>query len=185
MRNCMEWVVCENACNRTGRVVVPLYDTLDANSAEFIMNLTQMSVVFAEMGNLEKVAGLGKKCKTLKTVVVPETPSEEQSKLLKSAGLKVITYEEVVEAGRKNPLSEDELKDLAPKPNDVATICFTSGTTGNPKGVVTTHAAFLGTVGSVDLIDGMTIGTGDVHISYLPLAHIYERAFLVKVFGYH
>ncbi|VFQ69099.1 unnamed protein product [Cuscuta campestris] len=61
-----------------------------------------------------------------------------------------------------------------PKPEDIATICYTSGTTGTPKGVVLSHANLIASVA------GSTLATqfypSDIYISYLPLAHIYERA---------
>lgn len=64
-----------------------------------------------------------------------------------------------------------------PKPSDLATICFTSGTTGDPKGVMLTHGNCVADVSGVlqhtNLV--MEMGPDDVHLSYLPLAHMYER----------
>lgn len=58
----------------------------------------------------------------------------------------------------------------------MATICYTSGTTGNPKGVMLTHTNLISNAASLE--DELEATTGDTHISYLPLAHIYERTTL-------
>jgi long-chain acyl-CoA synthetase len=56
----------------------------------------------------------------------------------------------------------------------VATFCYTSGTTGLPKGVMLTHGNLLSSLAS-GCVRGVVLGTEDVHLSYLPLAHIFER----------
>lgn len=60
-----------------------------------------------------------------------------------------------------------------PKPDDIITINYTSGTTGNPKGVVLLHSSAVAAATSCRVVAGTT--PEDVLISYLPLAHIYER----------
>lgn len=61
----------------------------------------------------------------------------------------------------------------APNPTDIVTINYTSGTTGSPKGVVLTHSAAVAATSTG--ISTMPSGPRDKYISYLPLAHIYER----------
>ncbi|XP_072150806.1 long chain acyl-CoA synthetase 6, peroxisomal isoform X7 [Setaria viridis] len=60
-----------------------------------------------------------------------------------------------------------------PKPEDVDTICYTSGTTGTPKGAVISHENLIANVAGSNL--NIKFYPSDVYISYLPLAHIYER----------
>ncbi|RLN28708.1 long chain acyl-CoA synthetase 6, peroxisomal-like isoform X2 [Panicum miliaceum] len=69
-----------------------------------------------------------------------------------------------------------------PKPDDVATICYTSGTTGTPKGAVLSHENLIANVAGSSL--GIKFYPSDVYISYLPLAHIYERANQVALLHY-
>lgn len=85
-----------------------------------------------------------------------------------SSSVKIITYSMLLDQGHNNlqPFS-------SPKPEDVATICYTSGTTGTPKGAVLTHANLI--ANSAGSSVGIRFYPSDIYISYLPLAHIYER----------
>jgi long-chain acyl-CoA synthetase len=84
--------------------------------------------------------------------------------------------------GQSNVVPHDK-----PKPDDVYTICYTSGTTGLPKGVMLTHANMVADVASVLvraehglLLDAM-FSNNDVHFSYLPLAHMLERIVVATI----
>jgi long-chain acyl-CoA synthetase len=71
---------------------------------------------------------------------------------------------------------DDELSLQPPKASDVSTICYTSGTTGNPKGVMLSHENVVAAVTSVILqLGDHKITSSDVMISFLPLAHMLER----------
>uniref|UniRef100_A0A8C2G568 Long-chain-fatty-acid--CoA ligase n=1 Tax=Cyprinus carpio TaxID=7962 RepID=A0A8C2G568_CYPCA len=67
--------------------------------------------------------------------------------------------------------------EIPPQPDDLAIICFTSGTTGNPKGAMLTHSNIVSNVSAFIYVTKPTcpIGPQDTHISYLPLAHMFER----------
>jgi long-chain acyl-CoA synthetase len=56
----------------------------------------------------------------------------------------------------------------------ISTISYTSGTTGNPKGVLLSHYNITSTIGGLDN-EEFSVLPSDVHLSYLPLAHIFER----------
>ncbi|EUD74613.1 long-chain acyl-CoA synthetase [Plasmodium vinckei petteri] len=80
----------------------------------------------------------------------------------------------------------ETLKNNKPKPTDICTIIFTSGTSGNPKGAMITHYNFI-TFAQSYLLDGNRLGIikYEVTLSYLPLAHVYERLieFALPFFG--
>lgn len=76
---------------------------------------------------------------------------------------------EVEEYGRTHRVAP-----MPPKPEDVSTICYTSGTTGVPKGVLITHRNVVGSLAGC-LQTKIAAHEGTVYISYLPLAHVLER----------
>ena len=82
---------------------------------------------------------------------------------------------------------EGEVVEARPKSSDLATLNYTSGTTGNPKGVMLTHKALMTSGYGIKefLLCGKPLTTEDVWFSYLPLAHIFERAahILFMTFG--
>ena len=88
-------------------------------------------------------------------------------------GIKVMTWEQILKLG------EEHKHDVVPPTADsLATICYTSGTTGNPKGVMLLHSTIYSEVSAAHMI-GLDLSHHDVYLSYLPLAHIYEK-FLIE-----
>ncbi|KAM3255841.1 hypothetical protein ACQJBY_048802 [Aegilops geniculata] len=94
-----------------------------------------------------------------------------------AAGVEIITYSRLHSQGK---MSSQIYR--PPKPEDVATICYTSGTTGTPKGAVLSHENLIANVAGSSL--GVKFYPSDVYISYLPLAHIYERANQIALLHY-
>eukprot|EP01018_Ginkgo_biloba_P036624 Gb_32727 [translate_table: standard] len=106
---------------------------------------------------------------SLHLIVVVGGTEQFISSLPSKSGVGIVSYEKLHDQGCTN------LQPFRPPlPEDVATICYTSGTTGTPKGVVLTHGNLIASIAG-SLISIKLYST-DVYISYLPLAHIYERA---------
>lgn len=82
-------------------------------------------------------------------------------------GVRVTTLEELEELGAQNLIAP-----FSPNPKSIVSICYTSGTTNVPKGVILTHEQL--TMGTVSCMHGGVFTPGGALLSYLPLAHIYE-----------
>ncbi|KAK6265851.1 hypothetical protein QUC31_016688 [Theobroma cacao] len=106
---------------------------------------------------------------SVQLVVVVGGMDNEVPSLPPSTGVQVVTYSKLLSQGHSN------LQPFCPpKPDDVATICYTSGTTGTPKGVVLTHENLIASIAGCCI--STKFNPSDIYISYLPLAHIYERS---------
>ncbi|XP_075466407.1 long-chain-fatty-acid--CoA ligase 1 isoform X1 [Ascaphus truei] len=174
-QNRPEWVITELACYTYSMVAVPLYDTLGAEAITYVINKADISLVVCdtpEKANLLLSNVEEKETPVLRTIVLMEPFDDDLAERAKKCGVELVSLEEIENEGkvhRKEP--------HPPKPEDLAVVCFTSGTTGNPKGAMLTHknivsnsSAFLKVTESL-----LTLISSDVHVSYLPLAHMFER----------
>ncbi|GAB1609882.1 long-chain-fatty-acid--CoA ligase 5-like [Argonauta hians] len=176
-QNNPEFFISEQACYMYSMVLIPLYDTLGPAAATYIVNEAEISLVICDkVSKLKNLLNKKNEMASLKTIVLIEAPDSECLALAKTTGVKLISFQEMEELGEKNP------QQLVPcKPTDVCIICYTSGTTGDPKGAILTHKGMLAAVISSSHQIGI-IGCNDVMISYLPLAHVYERFVQVLIY---
>ncbi|KAL5484653.1 hypothetical protein EMCRGX_G021184 [Ephydatia muelleri] len=179
-QNCVEWMVTEVSCNMFSRVIVPLYDTLGPDAANYIINHVSMPVVVCGANKVAAILKQAKHCPSLKLVVkIGAPPTKEEAEQADAVSVTLKSFEEVVEIGKGNLASREP-----PTPEDLLTICYTSGTTGNPKGVMLSHGNMISNLSSVciHLGDWAALTFRDTHISYLPLAHMFERVVMGMVF---
>jgi len=170
-QNCPEWVIAEQACYTQGIVPISLYDTLGPDAVSFILQEAEIKVIVASKDKIPALLQAAKSCPLLKLIIQMEKEGDKAiQEQAQEAGIKLISFSEVEDNGafysrEPNP----------PAAQDLATIMYTSGTTGNPKGVMITHAGLISMISGAAMV-GITTSSNDVHISYLPLAHIFERA---------
>jgi long-chain acyl-CoA synthetase len=157
---------------------VSIYDTLGPDTTEYIINHASLTCVVTSLNHVTALLKLKPRLPTLKLIVVldplsaGELPGESKGELLNSLaadlGLKIHYIKDVEALGERNPIPYNP-----PKPDDITTINYTSGTTGNPKGVVLTHRnTVAATCCSMILLGG---DSKRIICSFLPLAHIYQR----------
>ena len=170
--NCRDWVLLDAAAHSQSVVSVPLYDTLGEDAVSYICAHAELACVGCSGEALPTLLHALPRCPTVRLVVVyglapggvPYPPASG------TTNARVVTIDELAAAGRQNLR---RVEHRPPRPEDVATICYTSGTTGVPKGAVLSHANLVAdAAGSFRILRA---APGDVHVSYLPLAHIYER----------
>ncbi|XP_058854306.1 long-chain-fatty-acid--CoA ligase 1-like isoform X2 [Acipenser ruthenus] len=173
-QNRPEWTIAELACYTYSMVSVPLYDTLGAEAIAYIIEKAEISTVICDTP--EKAQLLleyaSKGVHQLKTIILIDVFDLDLVGRAKKLGVEVVSLREIESVGkvnRKNP--------VPPKPDDLAVICFTSGTTGNPKGAMLTHANIVSNAAAfIKITKNLHVLTPeDVMISFLPLAHMFER----------
>lgn len=126
--NRAEWIVCEQACNRHTLTTVPMYDTLGPDVASYIVNETEMTTVCCSADKVDTLVRMGPRCPSLSLVVQFEPVDEAVRARARDAGLHLLSLAELEDEGRQHPHPH-----AIPQPDDLATICYTSGTTGDPK----------------------------------------------------
>lgn len=169
-----EWLLTDIACWMMSITNIPLYDTLGEESICWTFEQTLLTTIFLTSDGIPKLTAIFKKgdIKTLKNLVCFDEVSDEAKKQAEEVGLKIIKFEELVSLGKENytmPLNFC-------KGNDIATICYTSGTTDKAKGAVITHKNFRDNA-HVSLLSNIfeNYRYGYAFLSYLPLAHVFER----------
>lgn len=142
-QNRPEWILCEQGCYNYSLVLVPLYDTLGPDACAFIINQTEAQLVVVEDDKKVNLL-LDKAPKQLKKLVVMKAVRPATQQRAKNRGIDLHYFDEVEKLGAQKDNAE-----VPPKPTDLCTICYTSGTTGNPKGVVLTHQNVLANIVAV------------------------------------
>eukprot|EP00026_Physarum_polycephalum_P003342 Phypoly_transcript_03352.p1 GENE.Phypoly_transcript_03352~~Phypoly_transcript_03352.p1 ORF type:complete len:670 (+),score=80.49 Phypoly_transcript_03352:232-2241(+) len=189
--NRKEWALTDLACQAHSLIAIGLYDSLGPDSTAYIINLTEIEIVVASIENIPKLLTIKDSIPTVKVIICMDSepvtpvptpasalgPVHDKSKLGilkawgKSKGVYVADFASVEKLGKDNPVPH-----RIPSPSDIFAINFTSGTTGNPKGAVLTHAnAATACMGSLAVLNPTTLDRQEYILSFLPLAHIFER----------
>lgn len=176
--NTREWIITDIANSLYNHTTMPIYDTLGEEATEFMFKETELSTVFLTCNHVAGISDRASKGKLpfLRNLVVMDEwmlNSELEAKV-KSAKLKLLKFTEVIANGRANK------QDFATvTPDDICFFSYTSGTTGTPKGAMVSHRNVAAAVaGAAEVIP---IKSDILHISYLPLAHVFERVIQLYV----
>jgi long-chain acyl-CoA synthetase len=167
-----EWVKADMAVLSIGGVTIPVYPTYPSETLAYIVRDSETRALFVEdEEQLRKALAAAPDMPSLETIVLIRGSSERSGE---GGRIRVLDWEGLRLLGR-GPRAPGglEARLQSVKPGDVATIVYTSGTTGPPKGVVQTHGNHLAALDMIAQTSG--VREGDVHLLFLPLAHSFAR----------
>lgn len=168
-KNSAWWILADLAIWMAGHTSVPIYPTLPAEEINYILDHSDSVLVF--VGKLDGYDAMAPGIpEGMARVVLPLAP----------AGADGDRWDDLI--GQTEPIAEPHL----PKPEDLATIVYTSGSTGRPKGVMLDFGGM--TIAALGVGEQLTVAKDDRMLSYLPLAHVFERWVVETaslVFGTH
>jgi long-chain acyl-CoA synthetase len=167
--NRIEWALTDYGCLCAGVHGVPIHAVLTPEQVGYILSDSDARVVFASGDQVEKARTASARCASPVQVVsfdrIPAPPSG------------VLLWDDLLAQGRERmrATSDADFRAAARRaqPDDIATILYTSGTTGNPKGVVLTHNNLFSNVEACGRV--LAIQPTDCTLSFLPLSHVFER----------
>lgn len=157
-KNCAHWIMTDWAIWMAGHISVPLYPTLNADTVNYILNHAECEVVF--VGKLDDWGMMKPGVpESVRCISFPLSPPNDFE-----------TWDDIV--AKYPPLEENVQRDT----NELATIVYTSGSTGKPKGVMLSfyNMAYAAEGG----MEVLGVGSEERMLSYLPLAHVFERTFV-------
>ncbi len=165
LKNCVEWVIFDQAALTLGLVTVPLYLDDRPENAAYILNDSGAKLLLVE-GKFQhkKLAEIAGSTHTLQRIVSLAAPEDE----LANWSTRFVVAQDWLTAAADTPVPERHLSaDL------LVSIVYTSGTTGRPKGVMLTHENILWNAFYASQFEDF--GAHPVFLSFLPLSHMFER----------
>ncbi|KAF9092954.1 hypothetical protein BGX29_009889 [Mortierella sp. GBA35] len=183
-----EWTITSEACSAYNLVSVGLYDTLGPEAVTYAINHSECAVAVTSVDHVASLLNDADKMPGLKVIISMDSfETEKPQPGVVNAGSILRTY-----AQDKGVLLYDwaEVEALGVKygrkhtpatPSDIYTICYTSGTTGLPKGAILTHGNMNAILASADVTTPMS--DTDTLISFLPLPHVFGRVMEIFAFS--
>jgi len=170
--NRLEWLYADMGVLGAGGCIVPIYPTLIDDEVEYIVSHSDSKFLIVENNaQLQKGLYTAKRYPGLKKIIVIDTTEVNVNPM-------IMDYNELLDKGKvlynKNPEAFASLVDTIAQ-DDLATIVYTSGTTGVPKGAMITHKNIMAVIKALDTIEPHYAYDSDQTVPFLPLSHVFER----------
>jgi len=162
----IEWMIADLAVLSAGCISVPIYVTIPVNQIEYMLKDSGAKAVFvSDTRQMEKILELRPRLPALRYVITFDRHCTTAE---------IIKLDSLIQSGESlsNPKSYEEMISTITGA-DWASIVYTSGTTGDPKGAILTHGNFVSNAKSC--VSQIDINPDDVSLSFLPLSHAFER----------
>jgi len=184
--NRQEWMLTDFGILSAGASDVPRGCDITTGELTYILSFTGCEIVFAEnQKQVHKILSCKEGLPVLKMLISFDPVDNETENAAKALGVNILYFASVIAMGQKRENMQNggaEAEMDKGDGEDIASIIFTSGTTGEPKGVMLLHRNFLCQLPSFILF--FELKPGDIWISMLPVWHVYERLIEYSIFYY-
>ncbi|HZK20391.1 MAG TPA: AMP-binding protein [Treponemataceae bacterium] len=172
-----EWLHASIGIMSIGAMDVPRGSDVTEKELSYIVSFTECKTLVLENdAQVQKILHILSSIPLLKQIIVFESLSSELLKKCKNNNIKVIHYDDLLLAGKKHRDKNQNLVEIERakgNADDVACVIFTSGTTGEPKGVMLTYSNFMTQLD--ELPERIPMKPGESALSVLPVWHSFER----------
>ena len=185
-KNCTEWVVADMGCQMDSVTTATLYATLGQEAFKYICDQTKIKTILVSPDLVKLLCENKQKFKleyltnAILFDLTTNCDSKKELENLRKAGFTAYSFTEDFLKENKNIKNTDL---LLSQPETIMTICYTSGTTGDPKGVMLSQKNMISVLETVIRDSSVPLDENGTHISFLPLAHIFERMVISGFMG--
>ncbi|KAL4505874.1 hypothetical protein ABPG72_013635 [Tetrahymena utriculariae] len=174
-KNCEEWTIFDVSNMLYGHVAIPLYDTLGPQNITYCLKHSGIITCIASGASVSqfvKTSDIG----SLRNIIAFDDVKPEDKHALEARGVKFYSWDAIISTGKLNPKDIVQVKET-----DCLTFSYTSGTTGDPKAAMMSHQNFNSILAALKFHPNVKFYPDDVHLSYLPMPHVFERVFVYAV----
>ena len=185
-KNCTEWVVADMGCQMDSVTTATLYATLGQEAFKYICDQTKIKTILVSPDLVKLLCENKQKFKleyltnAILFDLTTNCDSKKELENLRKAGFTAYSFTEDFLKENINVKNTDL---LLSQPETIMTICYTSGTTGDPKGVMLSQKNMISVLETVIRDSSVPLDENGTHISFLPLAHIFERMVISGFMG--